>query len=57
MDLGYLTVELADALAKGNVPSSSFKAGRLGDIQLSGTEVLLGDPIKFNKDNIKDYDF
>lgn len=57
MDLGYLTVQLANALEKGETPEDSFKAGRLGDVQVSGTEVLLGEPMKFTKENIKEYDF
>ena len=56
-DLGYLTVEVAAALNKGEKLDGTFKAGKLGDKQVSGTMVILGEPMKFNKDNIKQFDF
>lgn len=57
MDLGYLTVQVAAALANDEKPTATITAGRLGDKQVSGTQVLLGDPMKFTKENIRDYDF
>jgi rhamnose transport system substrate-binding protein len=57
VDLGYLTVYAAKLLAEGNLEGESIQAGRLGEIEIRGTEVLLGDPIVFDKDNIDDYDF
>lgn len=57
MDLGYLTVQVAAALAKGEKPGDVIKAGRLGDKQVTGTQVLLGEPMKFTKENIKEFDF
>lgn len=57
VDLGYLTVQVANAIAKGDKPGDTVKAGKLGDKTVSGTMVLLGDPMKFNKDNIGQFDF
>jgi rhamnose transport system permease protein len=58
-DLGYLTV-LAGALLTQNKISSttpSFDAGRLGTIQVRGTEIVLGAPVMFTKSNIDRFDF
>jgi ABC-type sugar transport system substrate-binding protein len=58
VDLGYLAVYVADLQRKGQMPrEGKFKAGRLGEVELKGGEVLLGDPIRFNKDNIDKFDF
>ncbi len=57
VDLGYLTVHAAKALARDGKLPDTFKAGRLGDIKVSGTEVLLGPPTRFDKANIDDFDF
>lgn len=57
MDLGYLTVQVAAALAKSDKLGGTIKAGRLGDKQVSGTQVLLGEPMKFTKENITEFDF
>ncbi len=57
VDLGYLTVQLANALAKEEKIGESIKAGRLGDKQVSGTQVLLGEPMKFTKENIRQFNF
>ncbi len=58
-DLGYLTVEAAAALARGQLKAgdSSFKAGNLGTFQIAGDNVLLGTPFVFNKDNIDQFNF
>ena len=40
----------------GTLPPT-FVAGRLGEITVSGTEVLLGPPVRFNAANIADFDF
>ena len=58
-DLGYLTVyagalEAAQKLAPG---SRTFQAGRLGTINIRGSEIVLGPPLLFNKDNIDRFDF
>ena len=58
-DLGYLTVEVAAALARGDLKpgAASFVSKKLGERKVVGDNVLLGDPIVFNKDNIDKYDF
>jgi len=36
----------------------SVKAGKLGELKvINGSEILLGSPTIFTKDNIKDFDF
>jgi ABC-type sugar transport system substrate-binding protein len=59
MDLGYLTVYAADALARGTLKpgDTSFKAGSLGTFQIKGDNILLGKPFIFTKDNIDQFDF
>jgi len=59
MDLGYLTVYAADALARGTLKTgdTNFTAGTLGTFQISGDNILLGKPFVFNKDNIDQFDF
>ncbi len=60
-DLGYLAAYAAKALVDGTITGEegdSFEAGELGsfDVGADGI-VLLGDPYRFNKDNIGDFDF
>src|SRR5262245_45138675 len=58
VDLGYLSVYVADLLRQGKVPETGeIQAGRLGKISVTNREVLLGKPIKFTKENIGQYDF
>lgn len=59
VDLGYLTVEAAAALAKGELKAgaTSFKGGKLGEFKVVGDNLLLGEPFKFTKDNIDQFDF
>jgi ABC-type sugar transport system substrate-binding protein len=59
MDLGYLTVQAANALKKGALQpgDKQFAAGRLGVVQIRGDNVLLGQPFVFTKENIDQYDF
>jgi ABC-type sugar transport system substrate-binding protein len=58
IDLGYLAVYVADLKRKGEMPENgTIKAGRLGEIKVKDREVLLGEPIRFNKDNVDKYDF
>ncbi len=59
IDLGYLTVRVAEALATGKLKEgdTSFQAGRLGEKKIVGDSVLLGDILVFTKDNIDRYDF
>ena len=58
-DLGALTVRAAHALATGTLKpgDKTFKAGALGEFQIQGDNILLGQPFVFNKDNIDQFDF
>jgi len=58
-DLGYLTVLAGSLLTQNKISSSttSFDAGRLGTIQIRGTEIILGAPVMFTKTNIDRFDF
>lgn len=58
IDLGYLTVHVCDMVRKGTMPETgTISAGRLGKIQVKDREVLLGEPLKFTKENIDKFDF
>lgn len=59
VDLGYLTVHVAEALAAGRIKKgdTEFEAGRLGRLRIAGDHVLLGDILIFNAENIDRYDF
>jgi len=59
VDLGYLAIQSVKAIVDGKITkeTSSFTAGRLGEIQIKDREILLGDPVKFNAENIDDYNF
>jgi rhamnose transport system substrate-binding protein len=58
-DLGYLTVHAAAALARGDLRpgATSLAAGRLGDVKIEGTEIVLGEPFVFTVANIDQFDF
>jgi rhamnose transport system substrate-binding protein len=58
-DLGYLTIRVAAALARGELTSESshFEAGRLGQREIQGDHILLGDILVFRQDNIDQYQF
>ena len=58
-DLGYLTVEVARAVAEGTLTADakSFPSSRLGRLNLEGDNVILGRPFAFKKTNIDDFDF
>jgi len=58
-DLGYLTVYTAAMLAQNRIPkgATSFQAGRLRAIEIRGDQVILGNPMIFNKANIDQFDF
>lgn len=63
VDIGYLAGYTMDSLNKGEIKGAkgdSFKAGTLGDKAVTdaaggGTEVMLGDPFKFDKNNIAEW--
>jgi ABC-type sugar transport system substrate-binding protein len=59
LDLGYLTVHAASALAKGELKpgATTFTAGKLGEFKVAGDNILLGEPFKFTKENIEQFDF
>jgi rhamnose transport system permease protein len=58
-DLGYLTVYAAAMLVRGQIApgATGFQAGRLGHIEISGDQILLGNPVIFNKGNIDGFNF
>ncbi len=60
-DLGYLSAYASKALVDGDITGKEgdkFSAGDLGDFTVgeNGT-VLLGDPFRYNAENIDDFDF
>jgi rhamnose transport system substrate-binding protein len=62
LDVGYLAGYAADALVKGTITGKEgdkFKAGKLGDKEIikdgDGTQVMLGDPFKFDGKNIAEW--
>ena len=59
VDLGYLTVYAANALASGKLKRGDHElsAGRLGKIEVADDEVRLGAPFIFNKSNIDRFNF
>ena len=58
-ELGYLTVLVGEALASGTLTSGAteFDGKKLGSKQVDGDQVILGDIMVFNKENIGDFDF
>lgn len=58
-DLGYLVVQAAKAMQEGALPpgSTSISAGRLGNIEIRGDNVMLGAPFIFTKQNIDQFNF
>lgn len=60
VDLGYAAVYVMRAVVDGTLKpgDTSVEAGRLGTLQVvNGSEVLLGPPFIYTKDNIDDFDF
>jgi len=58
-DLGYLavyasTLEVEKKLRMG---ATSLRAGRLGTLQVRGSEIILGEPLIINKANVDQMDF
>lgn len=58
-DLGYLTIHVAQAVARGTLKpgAARFRAGRLGELAVEGDNVLLGKPFTFTRQNIDQFDF
>ena len=58
-DLGYLTVVAAQALRTGKLKHGdvSLLSGRLGTIEVRGSDVMLGKPFLFKRENIDRFDF
>jgi rhamnose transport system substrate-binding protein len=58
-DLGYLTIEAAVAVAKGELKpgATQFSSKRLGDVEIKGDNLILGKPFTFNKENIDQFNF
>ena len=59
LDLGYLTVYAAKALAAGELKPGvrTLTAGKLGAIEVTGDQVRLGAPFVFTAENIDGFDF
>ncbi len=58
-NLGYLTVHAGALMAQEKLApgAQSLPAGRLGAIEIRGSEIILGPPLFFRKDNIDQFDF
>lgn len=58
-DLGYLTVYAGSLLARSELSprASSIHSGRLGSLEIRGTEIILGAPLIINKSNIDRFNF
>ena len=60
VDLGYAATYVIRAVVDGKLKpgATSVEAGKLGKLNvINGSEILLGSPFIFTKDNIKDFDF
>jgi rhamnose transport system substrate-binding protein len=60
VDLGYAATYVMRAVADGKLKpgGTSVDAGKLGKLNVvNGSEILLGAPFIFNKDNVTKFDF
>jgi rhamnose transport system permease protein len=59
MDLGYLTIQAAQAMAKGQLKAGDkeMQAGKLKKIEIQGSQIMLGAPFVFDKSNVDKFDF
>ena len=60
IDLGYAAVQIMRAVVDGKLQpgDKEVAAGRLGTLQIvNGSEVLLGPPFIYTKDNVDNFDF
>ncbi len=63
VDLGYMAAYAGDALVSGTIDGTTggvFEAGSMGEKSITeaadgGTEVMLGDPFKFDSENIAEW--
>jgi rhamnose transport system substrate-binding protein len=58
-DLGYLTVYAGAMLAERKIGegATSMQAGRLGAVEVRGSDIILGTPLIINKANVDLFDF
>jgi rhamnose transport system permease protein len=58
-DLGYLTIHAGVQMLRGALGpgAPSMPGGRLGELQIRGSEIVLGAPLKFTRENIDQFDF
>lgn len=58
-DLGYLTVYAGWLASQGKIPphATAIHAGRLGTLDVRGSEIILGKPVLINKANIDALNF
>jgi rhamnose transport system permease protein len=58
-NLGYLTVRAPALAARGSFApgATTLDGGRLGPIEVRGSEILLGTPLVMTKANIDQFDF
>lgn len=58
-DLGYLSIMAGAAVATGELApgAKEFNAGKLGKMEVSGDNIILGKPFVFTKENIDQFDF
>lgn len=58
-DLGYLAVQAAYAAGKGLLKAGApkFEVKGLGSFELQGSDIILGVPFKFTKENIDQFNF
>jgi rhamnose transport system substrate-binding protein len=60
VDLGYVAAYVLRAVADGTLKpgDTTVKAGKLGELSvINGSEILVGAPFVFNKENITNFDF
>ena len=60
VDLGYAALYVMRAVADGTLKpgDKSVKAGKLGELQvINGSEILLGPPFVFTKENMAQFNF
>lgn len=58
-DLGALAVQAAYATVKGQLKpgDKKFEVRGMGSFEIQGSDIILGDPFKFTKDNVDQFNF